>query len=480
MYADKVLTCADCGQEFVFTAREQEFYATRGFTEPRRCAVVPREPQGGSWRQRRRLRRRYRLREPQQWRLRRQRRRLRRRQRWRRILPRPPRDVHGDLLQLRQGGPGPLPPDERQARLLQRLLRPPARLSAGAETRSTKRPPACRRPLGFPAGRNGPVGPPRWPAPIATLVAIPPDPRLHWLARMAARRRVAPRGRGPMTEWLGGPARAARAVRVIAIRGGQAAARPDTIVGEEPMAIRVAGPDGSAPIAVAVTMRTPGHDAELAVGFLVTEGLITPGDVVRTTIGDVATLAQPENEITVHLARALDPAAISGRNFAATASCGICGKASLDEVTIRCDPPADWAGRDAGDARRASGRSSAAQAVFEADRRTPRRGAVRREGPAAPAARGRRAPQRARQAGGCGRAGRGAAAPRPGPARVGPGQLRDRAEGCRRRHPVVAAISAPTDLAVSTRHARLSMTLVGFLRGDGFNVYAGEDRVALG
>ena len=37
MYADKVLTCADCGQEFVFSGREQEFYATRGFTEPRRC-----------------------------------------------------------------------------------------------------------------------------------------------------------------------------------------------------------------------------------------------------------------------------------------------------------------------------------------------------------------------------------------------------------------------------------------------------------
>ena len=38
MYADKVLTCADCGQEFVFSAREQEFYATRQFSEPRRCS----------------------------------------------------------------------------------------------------------------------------------------------------------------------------------------------------------------------------------------------------------------------------------------------------------------------------------------------------------------------------------------------------------------------------------------------------------
>ena len=38
LYSDKVLTCADCSQDFVFTASEQEFYATRGFTEPRRCS----------------------------------------------------------------------------------------------------------------------------------------------------------------------------------------------------------------------------------------------------------------------------------------------------------------------------------------------------------------------------------------------------------------------------------------------------------
>lgn len=37
MYTDKTLTCADCGQQFVFTASEQDFYAQRGFTEPRRC-----------------------------------------------------------------------------------------------------------------------------------------------------------------------------------------------------------------------------------------------------------------------------------------------------------------------------------------------------------------------------------------------------------------------------------------------------------
>ena len=143
-----------------------------------------------------------------------------------------------------------------------------------------------------------------------------------------------------MTEWLDGPARSARGIRVVAVRGGQVVVRPDRIVGEEPMEIRAVGPGGAAPVSVAVTMRTPGHDTELAVGFLVTEGLIAPGDVVRTTVGDVASLAQPENEVTVHLARALDPAAISGRNFVASASCGICGKASLDQVAVRCDPPA--------------------------------------------------------------------------------------------------------------------------------------------
>ena len=46
LYNDKNSTCADCGQEFVFTASEQDFYAQRGFTEPRRCASLPRQPQG--------------------------------------------------------------------------------------------------------------------------------------------------------------------------------------------------------------------------------------------------------------------------------------------------------------------------------------------------------------------------------------------------------------------------------------------------
>ena len=91
-------------------------------------------------------------------------------------------------------------------------------------------------------------------------------------------------------------------------------------------------------MAVAVTMRTPGSEAELAVGFLRTEGLIGDDDVGCVEFGDAAALAQPDDTIIVRLVRAFDASAIAERHFVATASCGICGKASLDEIAVRCDP----------------------------------------------------------------------------------------------------------------------------------------------
>ena len=97
----------------------------------------------------------------------------------------------------------------------------------------------------------------------------------------------------------------------------------DEVAVEEPLEIRV---DGAA---LAVTMRTPGHDEELALGFLLGEGLI-PRD--RTPIaGPPADLAA--NVVDVRGPLTADP---GERRFYTTSSCGVCGKGALEEVAVQC------------------------------------------------------------------------------------------------------------------------------------------------
>jgi FdhD protein len=115
--------------------------------------------------------------------------------------------------------------------------------------------------------------------------------------------------------------------------------RPDTLAVEEPMELRVSGR------ALAVTMRTPGHDVELAHGFLLTEGVITrPGDVATARWCDSVddTARTPTTSSDVALAPGVaPPEAGVERNFYTTSSCGVCGKASLDAVRLRSRfPPA--------------------------------------------------------------------------------------------------------------------------------------------
>jgi FdhD protein len=123
--------------------------------------------------------------------------------------------------------------------------------------------------------------------------------------------------------------------RIVSVRGGVRSERTDTLAGEEPMEIRAHGP-GQQPVRVAVTMRTPGGDFELAVGFLFTEGLIGPADVRRVAYcEDVDSDDQRYNVITVELERDLDETLLH-RNFYATSSCGVCGKAALEDIEVRC------------------------------------------------------------------------------------------------------------------------------------------------
>lgn len=130
------------------------------------------------------------------------------------------------------------------------------------------------------------------------------------------------------------PRRRTSTQRVTSWRDGVPTARDDLLIGEEPAQISVAGPDQQ-PIEVAVTMRTPDNDEELAVGFLVSETLINPSDVLRVSLGDPLRTSQPENHILVHLRTSFDAARLPARTTVATASCGICGKASIDDVVQR-------------------------------------------------------------------------------------------------------------------------------------------------
>ncbi|HET6810719.1 MAG TPA: formate dehydrogenase accessory sulfurtransferase FdhD [Acidimicrobiales bacterium] len=128
--------------------------------------------------------------------------------------------------------------------------------------------------------------------------------------------------------------------RVLAVRGERRLELPDELVTEEPMEIRVTGP-GQPAETVAVTMRTPGNDFELAVGFLLSEGVIGHGAWVRAVrycdgADDAACADDLLNTVTVHVDRPVDVGL--RRIGTVNASCGVCGSASLDGLLARCRP----------------------------------------------------------------------------------------------------------------------------------------------
>ena len=128
-------------------------------------------------------------------------------------------------------------------------------------------------------------------------------------------------------------------VYLTAQTAGQRRRRGDTVATEEPMEIRVEA--GSRVYPVSVTMRTPGHDFELAAGFLCTEGVIRNRKAVDR-ISYCTSGRQPQNHnlVTVHLRPNVpfDPLRLS-RYVYTTSSCGICGEASLEQVRAVNTPP---------------------------------------------------------------------------------------------------------------------------------------------
>src|SRR5690349_3955424 len=113
------------------------------------------------------------------------------------------------------------------------------------------------------------------------------------------------------------------------VAGGGRSAAEDEIAIEEPLEIRADGRP------IAVTMRTPGEDEELAVGFLAGEGLITGGADVRSA-GPPDDLAANVVDVRTVAGLTRDPS--DERSFHLTSSCGICGKGALEHVRREAGP----------------------------------------------------------------------------------------------------------------------------------------------
>ncbi|MFA9447116.1 formate dehydrogenase accessory sulfurtransferase FdhD [Egicoccus sp. AB-alg6-2] len=253
----------------------------------------------------------------------------------------------------------------------------------------------------------------------------------------------------------------------------------DQLTAEEPLLIRAAGPDEE-PVDLVTTMRSPGAEADLAIGWLVTEGLYDPRlgpATVRT--GDPRELSRPEDTVTVRLPHPLPLTAAAHRHVMATASCGVCGRASIDELAARCTPlpPGPTGGGPAAEVLLAlPDRLREAQTVFAVTGGTHATGLFTTDGRlvgvredvgrhnaldavigAQVLARGMAFGDKVAVLSG----------------RVGFELV---AKAAAVGLPVIVAVGAPTDLAVRTAD-RLGITVVGFVRDGRGNVYTHGRRI---
>jgi FdhD protein len=266
---------------------------------------------------------------------------------------------------------------------------------------------------------------------------------------------------------------------VIRIDTDRVVRRPDTLVVEEPLEIRV---DGTP---LAVTMRTPGDDVDLAHGFLLTEGVIRSVADIRTARYCAGTGDDGQNTYNV-----LDIALADGvpppetgveRNFYTTSSCGVCGKASIDAIRTRSAYPVaeDPVAVDPTVLGHTPDVLRKAQRVFD------RTGGLHAAGLFTPTGELRCLREDVGRHNAVdkviGWAVRSGVVPLAGQMLLvsGRASFELTQKALMAGAPVLAAVSAPSTLAVDLA-AESGMTLIGFLRGGSMNVYAGAERVAIG
>ncbi|MBH5337766.1 formate dehydrogenase accessory sulfurtransferase FdhD [Streptomyces pactum] len=269
--------------------------------------------------------------------------------------------------------------------------------------------------------------------------------------------------------------------RVVRVRNGAVSTRPDTLVAEEPLEIRLNGKP------LAITMRTPGDDFALAAGFLVSEGVLARPEELATIVycaGATADGGNTYNVVDVRLAPGVPlPDITLERNVYTTSSCGLCGKASLDAVRTTARWPV---GDDAGAPVRVSAgtlaalpdRLRAAQRVFD------RTGGLHAAALFTPDGELLDVTEDVGRHNAVdklvGRAFRAGLLPLHQAVLLvsGRASFELAQKAVMAGIPVLAAVSAPSSLAVDLA-VETGLSLVGFLRGSSMNVYAGEHRLVL-
>jgi FdhD protein len=268
---------------------------------------------------------------------------------------------------------------------------------------------------------------------------------------------------------------ASEPVRVLAVAGDAARERADRVAAEEPLEIRVAGPDGDT-TRVAVTMRTPGDDFALAAGFLYCEGLVAGAEEITAIryCADPGPAEQERNVVTVDLRGPFDATRLR-RNFYATSSCGVCGKAAIEQVEVACRPLPDGPSVRASTVRGLAARLRAAQRTFERTGGLHATGLFDPEGELLLTREDVGRHNAMDKVVGVRLL---AALPLAGMVAVVSGRASFEIvqKAAVAGLPVVCAVGAPSSLAVDTAR-RLALTLVGFLREDRFNVYSRPERI---
>jgi FdhD protein len=268
--------------------------------------------------------------------------------------------------------------------------------------------------------------------------------------------------------------------RVTIFDSGRKAQRTDRVVTEEPLEIRISGAGGSK--TVAVTMRTPGADFELAAGFLFSEGVVSD----RSDIAGISYCKDDDlppdqlyNIVIVELASAPKVALdVLERHFQTTSACGVCGKANLDALSLRGIERVNGAMRVPVDTITAlPDRLRDAQRLFESTGGLHAAGLFDSQGE----------PIAVRED-----VGRHNAVDKltgwallEGAVPLGERILmvsgRTSFEILQKAAvagiPMVCSVSAPSSLAIDVA-TEFGITLIGFLRGERFNLYAGPERIA--